>query len=149
MHSPSKYVGLYLPCFFHLHRQLTVESAVQRSNDPLPALTMSMDFMEKDELHQKKAYAYRYAAAITIPRSNFRLQKHDGIVVTDIRDQLKDISIEKSRFTVLKMIDDIPYKDYFHPVKVKIYFGQIEAILRMHLEALRVEVFRHAVRPFR
>ncbi len=117
--------------------------------DLSPAIVTSMFFMKKDLLHQEeKPYAYRFAAEIDIPQSNFVLQEHDHITIKDIRGHLKDLSIEDNGFTVLRMTDDIPYEDYFDPFKVKAYFRQLETILQGHLRASLVQVFRHAVRIF-
>ena len=116
------------------------------SEDPSAILETSMFFMKKDLLHEgEKPYAYRYAAEIDIPQSNFELQECDNIAIKDVRGHLDDLSIKQNGFEVLKMIKEIPYEDYFDPFKVEAYFRQLEAILQVHLRASRVQVFRHAV----
>ena len=107
----------------------------------------SIFFMKRDELHlEQKPYAYRFAAQIDIPQSNFVLQEHHGIRVTDIRRHLEDFGLQKNGFVVLSLADEIPYEDFFDSETVKVYFRQLEALLQSHLGASKVEVFRHAVR---
>ncbi|KAL9113631.1 MAG: hypothetical protein Q9227_002369 [Pyrenula ochraceoflavens] len=82
----------------------------------------SIFFMKRDELHlEQKPYAYRFAAQIDIPQSNFVLQEHHGIRVTDIRRQLEDFTLQKNGFVVLRLADEIPYEDFFDPERVKVH----------------------------
>ena len=127
--------------------RLMLKAADLDRKDASSVIETSMFFMKRDALHaEEKPYAYRYAAEIDIPRSNFVLQKYDHITIKDIRSHLDDFSLEKNGFTILKMTDEIPYEAYFDPFKVEAYFRQLEAILQQHLQASFVQVFRHAVR---
>ncbi len=108
-----------------------------------------MFFMKRNPLHDRqKPYAYRYAADIDIQQRNFELQEYDHISIEDIRGHLHDFSVQKNGFAILTLTDEIPYEDYFDQCKVDAYFRQLEAILQQHLQALLVQVFRHAVRLF-
>lgn len=129
-------------CFQTSHINL----AIANDHNASPIVETSMFFMTRDPLHQKeKPYAYRYAAAIDIPQSNFALEERDHIPIKDIRSHLQDFSIEKNGFAILKMTNEIQYSDYFDTLKVEVYFRQLESILRTHLQASHVQVFRHAV----
>jgi hypothetical protein len=102
--------------------------------------------MRKDVLHQReKPYAFRYAAEEGIPQSNFEMDKHESIVIEDLRGRLDSFTFEGNGFTVLKLPREVPYEDYYHPTKVSAYFRQLEELLQRHLGASYVEVFRHGV----
>lgn len=102
--------------------------------------------MRKDALHQlEKPYAFRYAAEPGIPQSNFEMEKHESIVIEDLRGRLDSFNFESNGFTVLKLPREVPYEDYYHPTNVSAYFRQLEELLQHHLGASHVEVFRHGV----
>jgi len=141
--------AIWLPLSLHDEHFEPQEQYAQRTLSFIICFSrwvMAMFFMKRDPLHRKeKPYAYRYAAAIDIPQSNFALEERDHITIKDIRSHLPDFSIERNGFAVLKMTDEIPYSDYFDTLKVEVYFRQLESILQSHLQASHVHVFRHAV----
>lgn len=102
--------------------------------------------MRKDVLHQReKPYAFRDAAEQGIAQSNFTMEKHESIVIEDLRGRLDSFNFEENGFIVLKLPREIPYDDYYHPTNVLAYFRQLEDLLQYHLGASYVEVFRHGV----
>ncbi|KAF7502205.1 hypothetical protein GJ744_006746 [Endocarpon pusillum] len=113
----------------------------------IPAVKAALHFIRKDVLHQReKPYAFRYAAEKGIQQSNFEMDKHESIVIEDLRGRLDSLDFEDNGFTVLKLPREVPYEDYYHPTNVSAYFQQIEELLQHHLGASYVEVFRHGLR---
>ncbi|KAG8533098.1 uncharacterized protein KY384_001881 [Bacidia gigantensis] len=112
-------------------------------------LKTSMFFIERQSRHiQEKPYAFRYAADVDIPKTNFDLKEHSGIAVTNIRDDIKNFTVEKNGFSIIEFEEEISYLEYFDSVEVDRYLRQLERVLQAHLRASMVRVFRHAVRQY-
>lgn len=112
----------------------------------LSKVAATIFFLKKDPKHEKeKPYAFRYAADINIPKTNFELKEYNNVMIEDIRDRLWSFTIEQNGFCVLELSNEIHYEDYFDFTKVETYFHQLESLLKDHLQALSVNVFRHAV----
>lgn len=80
-----------------------------------------------------------------IPQSNMRMQKVEPITISDIRGSEQDFSLDVNGFTILKLDGKLGYKDFHDPEMVKVYFHELEDLLKTYLGASRVKVFRHGV----
>ena len=107
----------------------------------------SIYFMQRKVLFtEEKPYEFCYTADVSIPQSNITREKHDNIPIHDIRGQEATFNLERNGFAILKLDQQIPYDDYFDPEKVTRYLGALETLLKTHLGARHVEVFRHGLR---
>lgn len=110
-------------------------------------VTASIYFVQRNCLFAaEKPYEFCYTADVSIPQSNITREKHDNIPVYDIRGQEETFNLEHNGFEILKLDQQIPYNDYFDPIKVTRYLRALERLLKNHLGASRVEVFRHGLR---
>lgn len=106
-----------------------------------------MYFMKKETLHRaEKPYTFCYPADVVIPQSNFRKERHDHIAIHDIRGHEASFNFDQNGFTTLQLPQRIPYDDYFSPESVQLYLRTLEKLLKSHLSASHVEIFRHALR---
>jgi hypothetical protein len=107
----------------------------------------SIHFIQKNSLFaEEKPYEFCYAADLSIPQSNITREQHKDIIIHDIRGREQAFDLEHNGFTVLKLDQQIQYDDYFQPNKVKTYLRTLEILLKKHLGASHVEVFRHGLR---
>ena len=107
----------------------------------------SVYFMQRNVLFtEEKPYEFCYTAEVSIPQSNISREKHVNIPVHDIRGQEATFNLERNGFAILKLEQQIPYDDYFNPTKVTRYLRALETLLKDHLGASHVEVFRHGLR---
>ncbi|KAI4214880.1 MAG: hypothetical protein LQ351_002593 [Letrouitia transgressa] len=105
----------------------------------LSKVAATIFFLKKDPKHEKeKPYAFRYAADINIPKTNFELKEYNNVMIEDIRDRLWSFTIEQNGFCVLELSNEIHYEDYFDFTKVETYFHQLESLLKDHLQALSI-----------
>ena len=104
-------------------------------------------FMEREGTHEEeKPYTFCYPADVAIAQTNINKERHDHIVIHDIRGHEASFNIEQNGFTVLKLPEPIPYETYYDPIRVKIYLHALEKLLKDHLGASHVEIFRQGLR---
>ena len=122
---------------------------LQDSIVDLAAIRANIHFLKRDVRYQKeKPYAFRYELDTKdIPQSNMEMEKVEGIQIRDIRGLEPQYSLDLHGFSVLRQESALEYGDYYNPNKVWIYLRELEGLLKTHLNASRVEVFRHGVRP--
>lgn len=120
-------------------RGLNAEPVVVQAN---------IHFLKTDARHQKeKPYAFRYELDTEdIPQSNMEMENVEGIRITDIRGLEREFSLGSNGFTVLRNQSALEYRDYYDPSRVLVYFRELERLLETHLNASKVEIFRHGVR---
>lgn len=112
----------------------------------IPTVKSCLYFMRKEDRHQhEKPYALRFVAETDLPQTNFVLEPHEGVVLHDMRGVYQKFTIEDNGFTILKLPCKIPYEHYDDPEKVVDYLRVVEDVLKAHLGAARVDVFRHSV----
>lgn len=118
------------------------------SADPA-VVQANIHFLKTDARYQKeKPYAFRYELdAEDVPQSNMEMEKVEGILITDIRGLEREYSLDLNGFTVLEHQSALEYGDYYDPSRVWVYFRELEDLLKTHLNASKVEIFRHGVRP--
>ncbi|KAL9095196.1 MAG: hypothetical protein Q9165_002452 [Trypethelium subeluteriae] len=68
------------------------------------------------------------------------------VPVTDMRGSEKFFNLEEHGFAIFKVDVGLGYDDYHNPEQLPKYFSKLEAVLKDHLGASRVEVFRHGIR---
>ena len=122
---------------------------LQDSSVDLAAVRANIHFLKTDARYQKeKPYAFRYEPDTKdIPQSNMELEKVEGILIRDIRGLEPEYSLDLHGFTVLRQESALEHRDYYNPDRVWIYLRELEDLLKTHLNASKVEVFRHGVRP--
>jgi len=104
-------------------------------------------FLRPDPLHkEEKPYAFRFDPGAGVQQSNFTHDPHGGITVRNMRGSEDQFTFERNGFTVLKLPQHVPYDAYHDPQGIRAYFVQLESLLRDHLGASHVEVFRHGLR---
>lgn len=120
----------------------------QYSNADPAVVQADIHFLKPDARHQEeKPYAFRYELDIEeVPQSNMEMEKVEGIWITDIRGRESEYSLNTNGFTVLKHQSALDYGDYYDPNRVSIYLRELEDLLKVRLNASKVEVFRHGVR---
>ena len=107
-----------------------------------------LSFTKYNERYKtEKPYAFKIPLeGADIPSSNI---DHSGVGtahITDIRGVESSFSLSKNGFAIFHVEDDLSYEDYHDEIKVQKYFREVEALLKNHLKAKDVKVFRHAVR---
>jgi len=104
-------------------------------------------FKPEEKFNHEKPYGFHVVPRTTnIAQTNIECEKIHGVSVTDMRGHEKDFSLERNGFAHLDVNTDLTYEDYHDSVKVQIYFRQMEAILKDHLKADQVKVFRYGIR---
>ncbi|KAI4195847.1 MAG: hypothetical protein LQ346_003338 [Caloplaca aetnensis] len=102
---------------------------------------------ENPSYRHEKPYAFRFAPGpIDIPQTNMQMQKVEPIAIADIRGSEHDFSLDPNGFTILKLDSELEYAGFHDPEKVKVYFHEVEGLLKLHLGASEVKVFRHGLR---
>ena len=117
------------------------------SADPV-VVQANLHFLKKDARHQEeKPYAFRYEADTEdIPQSNMEMERVDGILIRDIRGEESDYSLDSNGFMVLRHQSALEYREYYDLERVWVYLHELEDLLKNHLNASKVEIFRHGVR---
>lgn len=126
------------------------ESFGSESLSTNPAVIQAnIHFLKGNPRHQQeKPYAFRYELETDdIPQSNMEMEKVEGVIITDIRGLEHEYSLDSNGFAVLRHQSALEYRDYYDPNKVWIYIRELEDLLKISLNARKVEVFRHGVRP--
>ena len=122
-------------------------AAHSHSSTGLSDVKTSIYFMQRDKLFaEEKPYEFCYTADASIPQSNIAREKQDDVTIHDIRGQEQTFKLEPNGFTVLKLDECSPYDDHSDPIKVTRYLRSLETLLKKHLGASHVEVFRHGLR---
>nr|OQO18268.1 hypothetical protein B0A51_13882 [Rachicladosporium sp. CCFEE 5018] len=97
---------------------------------------------------REKPYGFKFPPQdVRIPRSNMERLTYT-CNVADMRSTQQTFNIEQNGFTVFNLGDnlDLSYEDYHDDQKVQPYFRLLEAMLRDHLGARQVKVFRWGFR---
>jgi hypothetical protein len=128
----------------------SIETATQKiQNGVLPQpqqIQSSMYFLKpNDSYKQEKPYSFQCSAQNGLPQSNFALEKHAGITFRDIRTTLQSLDFEKNGFSVLRLPEAMSNGGLQCPEGLSLYFKQVETLLKDHLGACTVKVFRHIV----
>ena len=106
----------------------------------------SIYFMQKNVLFTKeKPYECCYTAEISIPQSNISREKHVYIPVHDIRGREATLNLERNGFAILKLEQQIRMTTTSTRPKWRVP-SALETLLKDHLGARHVEVFRHGLR---
>jgi hypothetical protein len=107
----------------------------------------SVYFLERNELYNReKPYAFRYSVeSEVVPQTNMNHTPVHNIPITDIRGSEAQFSIEENGFAILNHYSELPYEDFYNPQKVNLYLRELEKVLKGHLGAEQVEVFRYNV----
>ncbi|KAM5506466.1 hypothetical protein McanMca71_002660 [Microsporum canis] len=107
----------------------------------------SLFFLTPDELHkQQRPYTFKFPPNNGCPQSNMVHQKIDGITVEDMRGREEQFQLERNGFTVLKVNTGLEYDSFFEQKGISQYFQLMERVLKLHLGASRVDIFRHGIR---
>ena len=125
------------------------DMAAAESSSANPAVVQAnVHFLKHDARHhEEKPYAFRYELDTQdIPQSNMEMEKIEGIPISDIRGIECEYSLDSNGFTVLKHQSAIEYGDYYDMNIVWVYLHELEDLLKIHLNANKVEIFRHGVR---
>jgi hypothetical protein len=109
-----------------------------------------LSFTKYNERYRvEKPYAFKIPLeGADIPSSNIDHSGSGIFHVTDIRGIESSFSLTKNGFAILPIRDDLSYEDYHDETKVQKYFKEVEELLKEHLKAKEVKVFRHAVRNY-
>ena len=111
-------------------------------------LETSMQFLARDKLYDvEKPYRFQYQPPEGVPRTNFRMEKHDGINISNIRGREEEFSLEKNGFTVLSLDQEIPYEDFNNEAGIRKYMNLVADRLKVLLNADKVQVYQQVVRP--
>lgn len=117
------------------------------SNGNSPVIHTGLYFLKRDDLHKtEKPYAFKFPMKDGFRQSNMQHERIEGIPVTDMRGFERSFTIESNGFTVFKVDSGLNYEDFPGASKVSPYFRKMETLLKSHLGASRVEVFRHCIR---
>ncbi|KAK3935063.1 hypothetical protein QBC46DRAFT_424225 [Diplogelasinospora grovesii] len=115
--------------------------------DATSTVHASLYFLQRDELHKKqRPYTFKFPPNNGCPKSNLTHEKIDGIPVEDMRGREDQFQLEKNGFTILKVDTGLEYDDFFTHEGVNQYFRLMEEVLKTHLGASRVDLFRHCIR---
>jgi hypothetical protein len=107
--------------------------------------TAELRYFKDDPLYlEEKPYGFKQPNEEG-PNDNIKIDFVKDVLISDIRKDMKVFNIEQNGFSVFRIENDLPYEDYHDPDKVQPYFRELELLLRNHLHASRVDVFRHAV----
>jgi hypothetical protein len=106
-----------------------------------------LTFLNHNKLYQaEKPYGFKVPLEGTeIPSSNIDHSAGIPAHVTDMRGFEQSFSLAENGFSVFQVQDQLSYDDYHDQTKVQEYFREVEILLRDHLGAKTVKVFRHAV----
>lgn len=107
-----------------------------------------MYFLKRSDVFQtEKPYAFRFPVeSEDIQQTNMEMERKGPILITNMRGFEKSFSIETNGFAVLNLQSELAYEDFYDAAKVSTYFRELEALLKSHLGASHVEVFRHGLR---
>lgn len=109
----------------------------------------SIHFLAHNELYlTEQPYSLRYTGEDRIARTNIVLDRHDDILIHDIRGRESDFSLGKNGFTISQMYSRMQYHDFDDPDRViAIYLTEIASHLKELLGARHVQVYEHLVSP--
>ena len=108
----------------------------------------SLQFLARDKLYEhEKPYRFQYKQPEGVPRTNFLMEKHDGINIRSIRGREEEFSLEKNGFTVLSLDQEIPYEDFDTEAGIRRYMDLVADRLRLFLNADKVQVYQQVVCP--
>jgi hypothetical protein len=115
----------------------------------LPQLNFEshLNFTKYNERYEtEKPYAFKIPLeGADIPSSNIDHSAVGTARITDIRGAESSFSLAKNGFAIFHVRDDLSYDDYHDEIGVQNYFREVEVLLKDHLKAKDVKVFRHAV----
>ena len=95
---------------------------------------------------EEKPYAFRFdLESAGVPQSNMEMREVKPISITDMRGFEHNFSLEANGFAVLGLDSKLSYSDYHDAEKLKVYFHELEELLKAYLGAREVKVFRHGV----
>ncbi|KAF2108479.1 putative CmcJ-like methyltransferase [Lophiotrema nucula] len=106
----------------------------------------SIHFLTPSTLHHvEKPYAFRYAVD-GFPQTNFENGEVHEVNITDIRGHEEEFKYDTHGFAVLHLKQHFEYDIFWNETLVQAYFYELEIILKEHLHATEVRVFRHGLR---
>ena len=107
----------------------------------------SIHFLKRDALYDlEKPYTIRYALPDGTPRTNSQHEEHHGLLIRNIRPQLRHFSMESHGFTVVKMESAMMYQDFENEDRIiNTYLAEVARKLRETLKARHVQVYEHTV----
>jgi len=115
---------------------------------PLRTVETPLLFFKADEKFKyEKPYTFKFDAPNDkVDHTNMEDEMIHGISVTDMRGIEKSFTIETNGFAVFDVDCELAYEDYFDSTKLQVYFRHMELLLKDHLGARTVQVFRHCIR---
>jgi hypothetical protein len=113
-------------------------------------LQTSMYFLAANDLYlRQKPYSLRFEPKQPFLQSNIRTEKHEDIVIEDIRGRENDFDFNANGFAVMPFTSQMAYDDFDDKQKlIELYLKEVADKLRNFLGALHVQIFEHTVRPF-
>ena len=113
----------------------------------MAVLETSLQFLAKDKLYEhEKPYRFQYKPPEGVPKTNFHIEKQDGINISSIRGREKEFSLEKNGFTVLSLDEEIPCEDFDSEAGIRRYMDLVANKLKVLLKADKVQVYQQVVR---
>ena len=108
----------------------------------------TMHFLKEDSsFREEKPYAFQYKlSSDDIRQSNMEMQEVKSVKIKDMRGFERKFSLEANGFTILRFDSKLQYQEFYDAEKLKVYFTELEDLLKLHLGANQVKVFRHGVR---
>jgi hypothetical protein len=115
-------------------------------NYSLVDVVTTFPFIKKCELYKTvKPYGADFYTD-SIPRSNLRTHRVDGVKVTDMRGLDTPFTYEANGFEVLPFKTSLPYEGFAYQDKVEeIYCQELGAFLLKHFKASAVQIFEAQV----
>lgn len=104
--------------------------------------------MQRDELHQEaKPFKLQYDPGDDIPRTNCVNKTYDSVLIRDLRGCVRGFSFQKNGFSILRLESQLEPDEFYDQARVeKVYYPELQNLLRQYLGAKRVEVLEHLVR---
>lgn len=111
-------------------------------------VTASIHFLKSNPVFsEEKPYAFRYEIEEgPVPQSNMTMEETHGIKVCDIRNDIRNFTLERNGFEVMQIRCELSREDFLNEGKLATYFQELETTLKKRLRARKAMVFRHGIR---
>lgn len=108
----------------------------------------SIRFLSRDHRYScEKPYTLRFTPYIDFPRSNIETEKHNDIVIEDVRGREEDFTLQRNGFTIMSLGTKLLYDDFDDEAKlVDVYLREVADEVRDLLGARKVLILEHLVR---
>ena len=110
-------------------------------------LETSIYFLAHNDLYgEQKPYSLRYEPKQVFLHSNMEMEKHEGMLIEDVRGREKEFDFCTNGFAVMPLSSQMTCEDFNDKEKlVNIYLKEVANSLREFLHASRVQIFEHTV----